>query len=297
MIAMLALTAALAAPLSVEEAFDLLTFDADQLSLAKLDAKCKQSADVILRAPTAEVVRIVKSLQVRCAKTRFPKLAAMLDARASACASEGEPCAAWLAHARAALIDVLGPEGTGRDFARVITTLAAKGVGDVVDAAAAERAIEAADRMSSARADSAPTQRIALVTWFLLPSAKSSDGLAALIPRVLTTNPDDPEVWGAFTYMAQVGKLVEAGKTFLDAVSRGATTATQRGKAYYLRGCLGVYENDNEGARDAFTSAAKADPFEGTYKKALADVNAGVKLECKIVVTPFATPLRDALAR
>lgn len=295
MITTLALSAALAAPLSIQEANEHLILGADQPSLAKLDSRCKEPVDTILRAPIAEVVRIAKKLQVRCAKPRFPKLAARIDQRATACATESEACAAWLVHARAALIDVLGPDGLSRDFARIATTLAAKGVGDKIDAAATDMVIDAVTRASAAKEDGAPIQRLGLVTWFLIPAAGKTDAFAALIPRVLNTNPEDPEMWGAFTYLAEVGKFYDSAVPFLEAVAGNAKTAAQRGKASYLLGCLHTHFDHPDDARTAFSAATKADPFDNTYKKALTDSQAGVKFECKIIVKPFSNPLSEVL--
>ncbi|MEZ0315009.1 MAG: hypothetical protein ACAI38_24830 [Myxococcota bacterium] len=298
MITTLVATALLAAPLAPSEGLELLTLGANQPSLERLDAKCKKGVDLILRAPLAEVRKAAATLSVSCAKPRFPKLAAILDRQAPGCRASDDACAAWLLHARAALVDVMGPDGTPADLAQVLTALAAVGVGDSVDATAANRAVDAASRISDAKADNAAVQRVALSAWLALPAttrAGAENAFAKLIPRVLGTNGDDPEVWGAFVYMAQRANAVDATKQFLDALAETTRNASHRAKAHYLRGCLAMQEKDDESARAAFGSAAKADPFDATYRKAVNDVAAGTKFQCKIVMTPFDTALKEAL--
>jgi hypothetical protein len=166
---------------------------------------------------------------VSCVKPRFPKLAAILDKHAPRCGVSDEACAAWLLHARAALVDVLGPAGVTADFGQVLTALAALGAGDSVDAPSANRAVEAANRVSAAKADNPAVQRLALAAWLALPAtAGAENGFAKLIPRVLGTNGEDPEVWGAFVYMAQRADAVDATKHFLDAVTETTTNASHQ---------------------------------------------------------------------
>ncbi len=284
------------APLSPSEGLDVLALGADQPSLAKLDAKCKKGVDLILRAPLSEI-RKAAPISVKCAQPRFAKLGALLDRQAARCTKSDTDCAAWLLHAQAALVDVLCPSCAQSDFANVLTVLAAVGVGETIDEASATRAVDAASRASAAAADNSAVQRIALAAWLLLPASAGVgvDDFAKLIPRVLATNADDPDVWGAFVYMAQRTNAVEATKQFLDAVAETTTNALHRGKAYYLRGCLAMQEHDEEGARTAFALAAKADPFDASYKKATGDVAAGVTFQCKVVMTPFGPALKDVL--
>ncbi len=299
MIAALVLTALVSAPLSPSEGLDVLSLGANQPSLDKLDAKCRKSVDLILRAPLAVVREAASTLSVSCAKPRFAKVAAAIDKQAARCALDDETCAAWLLHARAALVDVLGPRGTPADFAQVVSAIAATGVGETVDAKQADGALEAANRVSAAKPDHAAVQRLALAAWLSLPAtgAGMETSFAKLIPRVLATNGDDPEVWGAFVFMAQRADAVGATKQFLEAQAETAASAAHRAKAHYLRGCLAMQEKDSAGARAAFGAAAKADPFDATYSKAVNDVAAGMTFQCKVVMTPFGTALENILRR
>ena len=298
MIVTFAVIALVRAPLAASEGLDLMALGATQPALEKLDGKCRKSADLILGTPLAEVRKAAPKLSVTCAKPRFPKLAALIDGEAAQCALDDERCAAWLVHAKAVLLDVLGPPGAATDFAQVLTAIAALGVGDTVDTASANRAVEAADRVSAAKADNPAVQRLALAAWLSLPASPAGGAdtaFAKLIPRVLATNGDDPEVWGAFVYMARQAGAVGATKQFLEAQAETAANAAHRARANYLRGCLAAQENDGAAARTAFELAAKADPFDVTYRKAMNDVSAGTKVQCKLVMTPFGGALRDAV--
>lgn len=297
----------LATPLSTTQALNLLEVPANAPVFATAKYKqlgaCQHHVDVILRGTPRDLAlgAVAKDtpLRIGCVSPRYAKAGAAIDANVMRCSTDGEECQAWLAHARAVVLDAVADDDSDAvSFARLLSAMTGIGFKDAIDPAACARALRGAARLSAAHPDDGYIQRIALAAWMILPATDADSDFTALLKRALQTSPDDPDILSAMVVISEHANATDTAAIIIDNAVNSASTPTARAYALYLSGCIALQKKDTVAAHDYFTTAAKNDPFDGRYSKAIKETSPESRAEprCNLVFSPFSQALKTALA-
>jgi hypothetical protein len=293
------LAAIIAAPLTTSQAFGLLATS----PIPKVDELCEPSVSLVLHGSSEGLKHALMQKQspltVRCVSSPYVKVKQAIDSNTQQCLGglEREECQAWLVHARSFVLDALiDDKSTASDFAHLMSAMTAIGFKDTVSPEAATRALASAARLSASHPQDMYIQRLALAAWMLIPGGGAEIG--DILKRALAINAADPDLLSAIVVLAEHTNSSDVAATLADNVVKNAKTPTARAYALYLSGCISLQKNDKVAANDYFSTAAKNDPFDGRYAKAVKETEPGSKVEakCSLTFSPFSQALKTAIA-